>query len=348
MSKNAQLSATDRTMRTVFVGNINYDVTEDQVRQILVQAGPIVSFNIVRDRETGRPKGFGFCEFVEPQIADSAIRNLNGFEIGGRPLRIDSAANGERSAEETQQLQSVLTGQVEESPYGPEPEAGKAPEAIARTVASLPPERMFELMKEMKECVNNNPSMARHLLQSNPQLAYALLQAQVVMRVVDPRVAISMLHRETPAHVRPFHTEFSGPAPGVAPQMPVPQQPSSYGAAGPGFMAHPIPGGPQIATQVRGPPPGYNRPPHPPISTTTTMPPQMIPMSRSTPPAAPSPPVSRSSSSSALPPTSDEEKNAQLLVQVLQLSEEQINLLAPEDKQKVIELRNQLRKTVNT
>ena len=37
MSKNAQLSATDRTMRTVFVGNINYDVTEDQVRQILVQ-----------------------------------------------------------------------------------------------------------------------------------------------------------------------------------------------------------------------------------------------------------------------------------------------------------------------
>lgn len=72
----------------------------------------------MNDRETGRPKGFGFCEFVDQQIADSAIRNLNGFEMGGRPLRIDSAANGERSAEEVgynkslqnfkKQLQSLL------------------------------------------------------------------------------------------------------------------------------------------------------------------------------------------------------------------------------------------------
>jgi AraC-like DNA-binding protein len=75
-----------------------------------------------------------------------------------------------------QQLQMALAGQTEESPYGPEPELGKAPEAIARTVASMPPERMFELMKQMKEAVINNPNMARQLLLENPQLAYALLQ----------------------------------------------------------------------------------------------------------------------------------------------------------------------------
>jgi cleavage stimulation factor subunit 2 len=64
----------------------------------------------------------------------------------------------------------------EENPYGPEPEAGKAPEVIARTVASMPPEKMFELMRSMKETVNNNPQMARQLLIENPQLSYALLQ----------------------------------------------------------------------------------------------------------------------------------------------------------------------------
>lgn len=64
----------------------------------------------------------------------------------------------------------------EENPYGPEPEAGKAPEVIARTVASMPPEKMFELMRSMKETVNNNPQMARQLLMENPQLSYALLQ----------------------------------------------------------------------------------------------------------------------------------------------------------------------------
>lgn len=68
---------------------------------------------------------------------------------------------------------------LEENPYGPEPEPGKAPESIARTVASMPPEKMFELMKSMKETVNNNPQMARQLLIENPQLAYALLQVSL-------------------------------------------------------------------------------------------------------------------------------------------------------------------------
>jgi cleavage stimulation factor subunit 2 len=56
-------------------------------------------------------------------------------------------------------------------------------------VASLPPEQMFELMKQMKLCIQNNPTEARQMLLQNPQLAYALLQAQVVMRIIDPITA---------------------------------------------------------------------------------------------------------------------------------------------------------------
>ena len=120
---------------------------------------------------------------------------------------------------------------------------GKAPEAIAKTVASMPPERMFELMKQMKETVNNNPQMARHLLMENPQLAYALLQAQVIMRVVDPKVAYQMLHRETPAPVVPFH-----------------QLPESGGGPGqPGGMPGGLPGG--VPPGVGMPPPTSMMPP---------------------------------------------------------------------------------------
>uniref|UniRef100_A0A0R3QCJ5 RRM domain-containing protein n=1 Tax=Brugia timori TaxID=42155 RepID=A0A0R3QCJ5_9BILA len=180
---------------------------------------------LVHDRDTGKPKGYGFCEYNDSQTAESAIRtvihlmmqllirNLNGFELNGRPLRVDSAAGGDRSADEVQQLQAAfaaqqqeyLQQQAQESPYGPETEAEKAPEAISRSVASLPPEQMFELMKQMKQCVHNNPNEAKNLLMNNPQLAYALLQAQVVMRIIDPQVAIAMLHRETPAISQPFH-----------------------------------------------------------------------------------------------------------------------------------------------
>jgi len=82
-------------------------------------------------------------------------------------------------------------------PYGEAVEPEKAPEAISKAVASLPPEQMFELMKQMKMCIQNNPQEARNMLLQNPQLAYALLQAQVVMRIVDPEMALQMLHKSS-------------------------------------------------------------------------------------------------------------------------------------------------------
>lgn len=75
-----------------------------------------------------------------------------------------------------QQFQMTIAGHQEESPYGPQAEFGKEPEAIARTMASMPPERMFMLMRQMKDTVNHNSMMAKQLLMENPQLAYALLQ----------------------------------------------------------------------------------------------------------------------------------------------------------------------------
>jgi len=74
----------------------------------------------------------------------------------------------------------------DEGPPAPE----KAPEVISKAVASLPPEQMFEIMKQMKLCIQNNPSEARTMLLQNPQLAYALLQALVVMKIVEPSTAI--------------------------------------------------------------------------------------------------------------------------------------------------------------
>lgn len=73
---------------------------------------------------------------------------------------------------------------VDESPYGKEPEPGKAPEAIARVVAAIPPEQMFRLMQEMKQTVTSDPAQTRNLLMENPQLAYALLQARILNSVI--------------------------------------------------------------------------------------------------------------------------------------------------------------------
>ncbi|VDL73457.1 unnamed protein product, partial [Nippostrongylus brasiliensis] len=275
------------------VGNISYEVPEDTIRQIFSKVGHVVHIKMVHDRETGKPKGYGFIEFLDVQTAELAIRNLNGYEVNGRQLRVDSAAGGDRSVDEIQQLQAALSAaQVEESPYGPEPEEGRAPEAISRTVASLPPEKMFELMKQMKDVVRSNPSEAKQMLIQNPQLAYALLQAQVVMRIVDPQVAIAMLHREPAASTVPFH-QMSYPAQAV-PVAPTVTQPGYGAPVAPQMYAHPTPAQP-----------------------------------------APQPEI-----------TPDEQHNAELLVQVMRLTEAEIAMLPPGDREKVIELRNQLRQSV--
>uniref|UniRef100_A0A8C4SNW8 Cleavage stimulation factor, 3' pre-RNA, subunit 2 n=1 Tax=Erpetoichthys calabaricus TaxID=27687 RepID=A0A8C4SNW8_ERPCA len=215
--------AVDRSLRSVFVGNIPYEATEEQLKDIFSEVGLVVSFRLVYDRETGKPKGYGFCEYQDQETALSAMRNLNGREFSGRALRVDNAAS-EKNKEE---LKSLGTGApVIESPYGEPCQPEEAPESISRAVASLPPEQMFELMKQMKLCVQNSPQEARNMLLQNPQLAYALLQAQVVMRIVDPEIALKMLHCQT--NIQPLipnaqTVTVPGPQPLTQPNPPVSQ-----------------------------------------------------------------------------------------------------------------------------
>ncbi|KAH9563594.1 hypothetical protein CY35_05G133600 [Sphagnum magellanicum] len=103
----------NRASRCVFVGNIPYDATEEQLVHICEEVGPVVSFRLVLDRETGKPKGYGFCEFRDEETALSARRNLQGYEINGRQLRVDFAENekggggGERNRDQNRGAQGL-------------------------------------------------------------------------------------------------------------------------------------------------------------------------------------------------------------------------------------------------
>ncbi|XP_011794150.1 PREDICTED: cleavage stimulation factor subunit 2 tau variant isoform X4 [Colobus angolensis palliatus] len=217
--------AMDRSLRSVFVGNIPYEATEEQLKDIFSEVGSVVSFRLVYDRETGKPKGYGFCEYQDQETALSAMRNLNGREFSGRALRVDNAAS-EKNKEELKSLGPAAP--IIDSPYGDPIDPEDAPESITRAVASLPPEQMFELMKQMKLCVQNSHQEARNMLLQNPQLAYALLQAQVVMRIMDPEIALKILHRKI--HVTPLipgksqSVSVSGSGPGPGPNVLLNQQ----------------------------------------------------------------------------------------------------------------------------
>ncbi len=81
---------------TMYVGNLPYTASEDEIRDLFAQHGEVFSVKLITDRETGRPRGFGFVEMDDDQ-AEAAMESLNGTEIGGRLLRVNEAkGRGER------------------------------------------------------------------------------------------------------------------------------------------------------------------------------------------------------------------------------------------------------------
>ena len=75
----------------LYVGGIPYRTTEEELRKVFAQAGPVVSAAIITDRMTGRSKGFGFVEMESAEAAQAAIQMWNGKEYDGRPLTVNEA-----------------------------------------------------------------------------------------------------------------------------------------------------------------------------------------------------------------------------------------------------------------
>ncbi len=75
----------------LYVGNLPYNTTEDDLRNLFGQAGTVKSASVIKDRETGRSKGFGFVEMETEAEAQQAISQFNGYSMGGRPLKVNPA-----------------------------------------------------------------------------------------------------------------------------------------------------------------------------------------------------------------------------------------------------------------
>ena len=77
--------------KRIYVGNLPFSATEDEVRDMFTAYGSVNSVHLVTDRETGRPRGFGFVEMESGDEADEAIGKLNQTQMGGRTLNVNEA-----------------------------------------------------------------------------------------------------------------------------------------------------------------------------------------------------------------------------------------------------------------
>lgn len=84
-------------MKNIYVGNLSYQLSEDELRAAFSQYGEVSSVRIIKDRYTDRSKGFGFVEMPVDSEADAAIKNLDGQDLKGRALRVNEARPRENS-----------------------------------------------------------------------------------------------------------------------------------------------------------------------------------------------------------------------------------------------------------
>jgi RNA recognition motif-containing protein len=78
-------------MTNIFVGNLNFRTTQEELHAAFAQFGTVERVNIVTDRETGQSRGFGFVEMTDRQEAENAISQLNGAQLNGRAMNVNEA-----------------------------------------------------------------------------------------------------------------------------------------------------------------------------------------------------------------------------------------------------------------
>lgn len=75
----------------IYIGNLPYSITEDELRDLFATHGEVTSANIIIDRDSGRSKGFGFIEMPEKNSGESAINAINETDVQGRNVRVNEA-----------------------------------------------------------------------------------------------------------------------------------------------------------------------------------------------------------------------------------------------------------------
>ncbi|CRG84607.1 hypothetical protein PISL3812_01870 [Talaromyces islandicus] len=239
------------TGKSVFLGNIPYNLTEEQVKDILSTAGTVTKFRLMMNPETGKPKGYGFADFSDADAAASAVRNLNDYEIMGRKIRVDWPHNNEKDSvpEDYSESQPAYQQQPMQNPSSlpPLPPGVEipphldCPNAISQTLSQLPPNQLLDVLSQMKSLAVSDPARATELLRTAPQLAYAIFQALLLMNLVDYSTLGSVVEQASqPTAPTPTNQPYQpyGAVPGqvstppihntpFAPPPPQPQQPAA-------------------------------------------------------------------------------------------------------------------------
>ena len=181
-------ASTAQQKNDIFVGNLAFNTTEEQLHTIFSEIGRVINVRMVTDQETGKMRGFAFVEFEQAQDALSAIRNMNEYELNGRKLRVnfsnmshlealagklgmDIPNNSVTTSSSVPGTKPSIIGKGFVSSSG----ATTSTTAVADALKGLSKGEMYDVVAKLKEIADRDPDEARRVLAGHPQLPEALL-----------------------------------------------------------------------------------------------------------------------------------------------------------------------------
>ncbi|CAI4039227.1 hypothetical protein SMKI_07G2050 [Saccharomyces mikatae IFO 1815] len=209
--------------RVVYLGSIPYDQTEEQILDLCSNVGPVINLKMMFDPQTGRSKGYAFIEFRDLESSASAVRNLNGYQLGSRFLKCGYSSNSDISGVSQQQQQqqynasngnnnnssnggnnnnnngpdfqnsgnsNFLSQKFPELPSGIDVNINMTTPAmmISSELAKKPKEVQLKFLQKFQEWTRTHPEDAVSLLELCPQLSFVtaeLLLTNGICKVDD-------------------------------------------------------------------------------------------------------------------------------------------------------------------
>ncbi|KRZ75321.1 Cleavage stimulation factor subunit 2, partial [Trichinella papuae] len=190
--KNDLRNTESKSSTSVYVGNLSYDASEEELKSLFSKVGPVVGFRLVCDHKTGKPSGYGFCEFLDRETALIAERSLNKFEYRGRHLHVDATVGNlhDQKGIEPSNLTNNMKRNTEM--VG---DVANDPKAIAHTVANLSPNEMFELLQQMKNCHAMDEAETRKMLTQNTLLTLSIVHVLISGNLISAEFLVNFFNR---------------------------------------------------------------------------------------------------------------------------------------------------------
>lgn len=169
---------------SVYLGNIPYDYTEEQVMEIAQSVGPVDDLKLLFDPNTGKSKGYAFVKYVDHETAESAVRNLNNFLIGNRNIKCSLSNENDPFMNDSFEVDKLPPLPLGVQIFPPQTTS----QIIANILSTLDQQSASKLIKEAKDMASTNPLLMEKLLERTPQLAHALVETLLLLNLTKPEI----------------------------------------------------------------------------------------------------------------------------------------------------------------